>query len=291
MGTTHGRMDETKLRRKINESKNNETTAPKQPSSGNLRIDTESVKIEESKREIETLNGKQKMSFFVREGTTDSKVIDEIIDRRTYQHKRLGFDILPDDVWLDLGANIGIFSCFVIARGGKVYGFEPEKNNFEMLKQNIKKTKSEYKNPKGIKVFKEGVSTTTGTVKLYLTKNPENKYRHTIIPRKGRDTVTIKVKSMDDILKEHTDINAVKMDIEGIEIEILENFNGWKKYGIKKLVLEYSFDIDPSIPRFAKIIANLQKYFRTVHFTKVDLTQKEYKFFPPQTIVFCLDPK
>jgi FkbM family methyltransferase len=262
------------------------------------RVDTERTKIEESKRAIDTLNGKQKMSFLVREGTTDSKVIDEIIDRRTYQHKRLGFDIVASDVWLDLGANIGIFSCFVIARGGKVYGYEPEKNNFEILKENIKRTKSEYGASRRLsnlaqqkegKVFREGVSTTTGIVKLYLTKNPENKYRHTIIPKKGRDTVTIKVKSMDDILKEHSDINAVKMDIEGIEIDILENFNGWKKYGIAKLVLEYSFDIDPSIPRFAKIINNLKKYYKTVHFTKVDLTQKEYRFFPPQTIVFCMD--
>ncbi len=251
------------------------------------RLDTERIVIEESKREIDTVKGKQKMSFVVREGTTDSKVIAEIVDRRTYQHKRLGFDIVPGDVWLDLGANVGIFSCFVMARGGTVYGYEPEKNNFRILKENIKRTKSEYGTGKS-KVFREGVSTTTGSVKLYLTKNPENKYRHTIIPKKGRDTVTIQVKSMEEILTRHPDINAVKMDIEGIEIDILENFNGWKKYGIAKLVFEYSFDFDPSIPRFAKIISNLKKYFRTVHFTKVDLTQKEYKFFPPQTIVFCM---
>ena len=198
------------------------------------RVDTERSKIEESKRAIDTVNGKQKMSFIVREGTTDSKVIDEIIDRRTYQHKRLGFDIVVGDVWLDLGANIGVFSCFVIARGGKVYGYEPEKNNFEILKENIKRTKIEYGASRRLisppqkegKVFREGVSTTTGSVKLYLTKNPENKYRHTIIPKKGRDTVTIKVKSMDDILKEHSDINAVKMDIEGAEARAIAGMGG-----------------------------------------------------------------
>lgn len=249
-----------------------------------------SLKIEESKKEIQTINGKQKMSFYVRPNTTDSKVIDEIIDRKTYQHRRLEFDLEPTDVWLDLGANVGIFTCLVIAKGGIPYGYEPESENFIILKKNLEKAKKEFGCKKG-QVFKQGVSTESGKVKLYLTKKPENKYRHTIIPVKGRKTVEITVKTMDDILSKHKNINAVKMDIEGIEIPILEQFTDWKKWGINKLVLEYSFDFDPSIPRFAKIIRSLKRSYKIVHFTKVDLTQKEYKYFPLQTIVFCKDLK
>ena len=234
------------------------------------------TKLEASKKEIDTKNGKQKLTFLVRPNTTDTKVIDEIIDRKSYQHKRLEFDMEPTDVWLDLGANIGVFTCLAIAKGGRSYGYEPDTENFAILKKNLERFKKEFKHV-GSNVFKQGVSTESGKVKLYLTKRPENKYRHTIIPVRGRKTVEITVKTMDDILKKHPKINAVKMDIEGIEITILENFKAWKKNGIQKLVLEYSFDFDKSIPRFAKIIKTLKSCFKTVHFTKVDIQKRLYR--------------
>lgn len=242
--------------------------------------------IEYSKKLINTINGKQKMSFIVRPNTTDSKVIDEIIDRKTYQHQRLQFNIKSDDVWLDLGANIGVFSVLVISQGSKVYSYEPESENYNILKKNISKAKKEFKNTGG-RIYKQGVDIKSGKVNLYLAKKPENKYRHTIIAKKGRNKVTINVNTLDYILSKHKDVNAIKMDIEGIEIMILEQFDRWGKYNIKKLVFEYSFDIDPSIARFKKIINKLKKHFKTVHFTKVKLNEKFYKYFPPQTIVFC----
>ena len=80
------------------------------------------------------------------------------------------------------------------------------------------------------------------------------------------------------------------MDIEGAEIDLLEYLTAadYRKAGVKKLVYEYSFDIDPSIPRFMKIINQLKKYFTTVHFTKVNPNEAEYRHFPAATMVYCM---
>ena len=80
------------------------------------------------------------------------------------------------------------------------------------------------------------------------------------------------------------------MDIEGSEILILEFLTAthYKQYNIQKLVFEYSFDVDRSIPRFLRIIHNLKKYFSRVHYDKVKENELEYNYFPACTNVFCI---
>ena len=43
---------------------------------------------------------------YYRPGTTDEKVIDEVLKRNVYQKKSVDFAIEPQDVWLNLGTNI-----------------------------------------------------------------------------------------------------------------------------------------------------------------------------------------
>jgi len=58
------------------------------------------------------------------------------IDDSLYQ--REGCYIKKDDIVLDLGANIGIFSRFASDKGAKkVYSFEPVQENFKLLSLNI----------------------------------------------------------------------------------------------------------------------------------------------------------
>lgn len=63
----------------------------------------------------------------------------------------------------------------------------------------------------------------------------------------------------------------------GAEIDILEELKPEDYKGIDKVVYEYSFDIDPSIPRFLAIVEKLRKVFRLVHYTKVNETELEYR--------------
>ncbi len=237
-----------------------------------------------------------KLEINFRPNTTDEKVIDEVLIKHAYQKKKIGFLIEPDDIWLDLGANIGTFSLLVAAAGGKSIAVEPESDNLMILKKNLQPFKSQ------IIIVPACVSTTDGTTKLYLCNGSYNKYRHSmhLTNNRTRQVVVPKI-GLDTILKRYSGlggagagINAIKMDIEGEEITLLEWILEKPSRAreilnnINKLVFEYSFDVDPSVARFFKIIDGLTPYFNVIHYTKVKRTDKEYKFFPPCVNVFCL---
>ena len=82
--------------------------------------------------------------------------------------------------------------------------------------------------------------------------------------------------------------NGIKIDIEGAEIEILESMKpeDWPS-SVTHLVFEYTFDVDPSVPRFRKIIENLGQHFSFIHHKKMAADLQEYKFWPPCVNVFC----
>ena len=218
----------------------------------------------------------------IRPNTTDEKVIKEVLVTDVYEKKSINFFVESTDEWLDLGGNIGTFSLLCAARGAKSYSYEPEPENYNLMVENLK-------NQKGIKTYQQAVGTNTGTIDLYICKGDYNKYRHTVYPKRGRTKVSVPILSIYDVLNKHKKINAIKIDAEGIEIDILELLKpeDYAKYGIKKMVFEYSFDIDKSIPRFMAIMHKLQKYFSLVHWTKVKEDELEYNYFPAATLVFC----
>jgi hypothetical protein len=84
---------------------------------------------------------------------------------------------------------------------------------------------------------------------------------------------------------------CVKIDIEGAEMPILENTQ--RKF--KKLVFEWSFDIDPSLPRFWNIIEKLNKDYKlgsignTAKFQSRDYDVWQKSWFPACTNVFCYE--
>lgn len=228
------------------------------------------------------------LELYIRPKTTDAKVIDEVLKTNSYDKPKIKFKVCdqPGERWLDLGGNIGTFALLVLSRGGSVVSYEPEQENHGILQQNL-----EHNFPKGRwKVVKAGVSAKpSGSQQLYLCKTDYNKYRHTLHPIRGRQTVDIKVDNIQTVLQREQ-CDCIKMDIEGAEIEILEAIkaNDYQKAGIKKLVFEYSFDVDRSIPRFLAIVKGLQGYFKTVFYTKVNPAEKEYNHYPPACLVYCL---
>lgn len=218
--------------------------------------------------EYENKNG-----IWCRSDTTDLKVVDEIYKRKVYEKPSLGFVIEPTDVWLDCGCNIGTFSLYARRKGARTIAYEPEPDNIQMCHRN------------GITdVQPFGLAVTGGQVDLYMAKSRQDRYTHTICKRRGRPTIQITVVPFDSVIS-NREITAVKMDIEGAEITILESQVDW--YNIKKLVVEYSFNVDPSIPRFLAIIDKLKQTFSMVHYTKVKPTEQYYTYFPRQCMIYC----
>ena len=81
-----------------------------------------------------------------------------------------------------------------------------------------------------------------------------------------------------------------KMDIEGAEMPILETTN--KVF--KKLVYEWSFDIDPSLPRFWKVIEKQMQAYKnmpdignTGKFKSRDYDVWQKSWFPACANIYC----
>lgn len=225
------------------------------------------------------------LKIHYRIGTTDEKVINEVLIKNAYQKRKIGFIIEPTDYWLDLGGNIGTFSLQVLSKGCKVVTFEPEPDNIELFKTNLSTNF-----PRGsYEIIPTCVSIYNGETNLYLCNGDYNKYRHSMcLGKSNRRSIKVPVLDIHDILKKYPDITCIKIDIEGEEINILEKINLEALKNIKKLVFEYSFDVDPSIPRFINIINRLKLVFSKVHYTGVKPSDLEYKFYPPCVNVFCL---
>jgi FkbM family methyltransferase len=220
------------------------------------------------------------LNIFIRPDTTDIKVIQEVLNQNVYEKK---FKINATDKWLDLGGNIGTFALLALSRGAEVVTCEPESDNLYILDKNLTHNFPNGKwdiIPAAITVDEQE------TLDLYLCKGEYNKYRHTIFPKRGRSTVKVKNMNIRKLLKTGK-FNGIKIDIEGAEIPILESLTEKDYDGVTKMVFEYSFDVDDSIPRFMNIIRKLKKVFSMVHFTKVKPEELHYTYFPAMTIVYC----
>lgn len=116
------------------------------------------------------------------------------------------------DYVIDIGANIGYYTLIMaklVGETGKVFAFEPDPNNFELLKKNV-----EYNGYKNVVLFNQAVSNENGTLKLYYTQN--GSISRTFDAGDGRQTMDIQAVRLDDVIKEKIDF--IKIDIEGFEI-------------------------------------------------------------------------
>lgn len=117
-------------------------------------------------------------------------------------------------VVLDIGANIGYYTLIFAKRvgeSGKVFAFEPDPDNFALLKKNI-----EVNGYRNVILVECAVSNKTGKVKLYLS---EDSARDRIYDsHDNRKSIEIESIRLDDYFANYNGrIDFVKMDIEGAE--------------------------------------------------------------------------
>ena len=198
-----------------------------------------------------------KFQFLLRSGSTDDNCLAELFTRNVY-----GRSLKSGQVWLDLGGHRGLFALRAIMEGAReVFSYEPHPGNFTFL----------HLNTDGLPVRRYQVACTEvesssgrRSATLYVCKNPENTWRHTTMPVQQRHRLSVRAMDFGRILKRHGNVSAVKLDIEGAELSILETASFPQR--VKWLVFEYSFSVDPDVARFKRIIARLKSVFSTVHF-------------------------
>ena len=134
-------------------------------------------------------------------------------------------------VFYDLGANIGLFSLLaarLVGPTGQVISFEPDPQTAERLSRNI--ARNGYQN---MTVIQAGVWSTTENQRFKVAdaSSPDHGVGRFVAEDADEKGVAIECVALDDITKKVAAPDAIKCDVEGAEIEVLQ--------GAKLVLLEH----------------------------------------------------
>jgi FkbM family methyltransferase len=137
---------------------------------------------------------------------------------------------------VDIGANVGSFAVYAAQScpDAKIYCYEPERQNFASLKQNIKINELEER----VSLFQCAVASCRGQRELAICGSVGNSF-HAVPDTSTRQTVNCTTLSgilADQRLKT---IDLLKMNCEGAEYEILESCSETDFERITNIRLEY----------------------------------------------------
>jgi FkbM family methyltransferase len=216
--------------------------------------------------------------FYHRPGFSDLKTFEEVVGRKTYLKR--GLKIGVGERWMDCGGNVGAFALLACKLGAKVTVYEPDPYNVDMIKRNLRLNKFEA-------VVKQAalVHDQRKTVTLFIGNNSQV-WRNSIVRKWNDKGIKVPCLNFDEEAK---NFDACKMDIEGAEMPILENTQS----KFKKLVYEWSFDIDPSLTRLWSVIDKQKNDYRieaawnSICYNDQRETVWQQSWFPACTNVFC----
>lgn len=147
------------------------------------------------------------------------------------------FQIGPNDIGIDIGANIGIFSLFAAkATHNLVYAFEPFTENIKYLSKNMHAN-----GIKNVLVNKLAVSDKIGINKLYLNYNPAGNILSYHSIEGEREYIEVQTTTLQSILDNNNleQVDFLKMDCEGSEGIILMSTPKEYLRKIRKITMEF----------------------------------------------------
>jgi FkbM family methyltransferase len=146
-----------------------------------------------------------------------------------YETKLILRQLKPNQVVIDVGANIGYYTMLIANKVKKVYALEPDKTNFEILKKNILAN-----NLKNVVAIRAAAGSKKSRLNLYKSK--ENLGDHKLYGDGKKERV--RVVKLDELVREQ--VNLIKIDTQGWEPEVVA---GAKKIITKDkpiIFMEYS---------------------------------------------------
>jgi FkbM family methyltransferase len=155
--------------------------------------------------------------------------------------KFINKNINDGDCVIDVGAMIGFYTFHLAlntGNSGKVYAFEPEKKNFEILEKYLNKANLSHR----ALLTNSAVSSRSGKVQLAINKN--HPADHHISVDKNKNFQMISSISLDGFI-EKNDVNLIKfikIDVQGHELEVLKGCKMAFKRDKPMILLEIDYD-------------------------------------------------
>ncbi len=119
----------------------------------------------------------------------------------------------PGSTFVDIGANIGWFTLLAAKLGSKVYAYEPEPGNVELLERSLQKNGF-----LDVEVRPIALGDHDGTVPLWISE--ESAGWHSTVERRGNRKIDVPCRSLDSLFPTQR-LDLVKLDVEGAEPLVL----------------------------------------------------------------------
>jgi FkbM family methyltransferase len=178
---------------------------------------------------LETKSG---LKIKIRKNSTDLMALTHVW--LIGEYKRKNFEIKTDDVVIDVGGHIGLFTLYAsqFCKTGSIFTFEPVKENFELLSENVSSN-----NLNHVKSFNLAVSNSSSSVTLYLNEDTAG---HSMFS-KSSQSITVNSISLKQIFDDNNidRCDFLKLDCEGSEYEIIKNLPSEYFQKIQKMIIEY----------------------------------------------------
>lgn len=168
----------------------------------------------------------------IRNHSQDAILIRENIIEQSYTRH---IELNKKDTWLDIGGHIGTFAIDIADKVKEVYCYEPDKDNFKLLKKNV-----EENHLKNVFIFNEAVVGNEDKKRdFFVGVNSGAGSLMKAGIKWGGEIQKVKCENINTILKKHK-INRVKIDCEGGEYEIIKAMDLSK---IDEIIFEYHFNV------------------------------------------------
>jgi FkbM family methyltransferase len=156
---------------------------------------------------------------------------------------------------IDCGSNIGMSIIYfkAVYPQSRIIAFEPGEEAYECLENNIKNN-----NLRHVKAYKAALSSKEGNLDFYYDKNQLGSLTmSTIQARMPMDTRRVKATVLSKYIE--NEIDFLKIDIEGAELEVIEELSKAKKLSyVKKILIEYHHHITADSDVLSRLLRILE---------------------------------
>ena len=129
-------------------------------------------------------------------------------------------ELQPNDIFYDIGANIGVYSCLAgsITTEGQVVAFEPHPENIKSLTSNIDR------NGINAAILETALSDESDTLVLAEEGSGAGHGEHQITEDSTKNGIRIDVRSLDAVRRGEglPQPNVLKIDVEGAEYDVIK---------------------------------------------------------------------